>query len=338
MPTIHFLNVKEGDCSIIEHITGHVTVIDVCNAKPVDVYSESLSKLAASQERGVLGNFNQKKYPVNPVSYMKDHGINSVFRFILTHPDCDHMDGIKEFFKALSPANFWDTDNDAEKEFDDEYCAYSEDDWNFYKKLRTEKPTTDPKRLTLLSGSTGQYYNRDDNDNAGGDGLHILSPTQELIASACELEEYNDCSYAILYKTNDLRILFAGDTHDASWEHILANHKVDVTNVDLLIAPHHGRESGRDWGFLDVVNPSLTLFGNASSEHLAYSAFSSRDLPIITNNQAGCVIAYITQSVMYIYVTHKNYAESYNSNTFYAEAFKAYYWGTIYPRTAATGV
>ena len=32
MATIHFLNVKEGDCSIIEHNSGHKTVIDVCNA------------------------------------------------------------------------------------------------------------------------------------------------------------------------------------------------------------------------------------------------------------------------------------------------------------------
>ena len=36
MSTIHFLNVKEGDCSVIEHNSGRVTVIDVCNATKVD--------------------------------------------------------------------------------------------------------------------------------------------------------------------------------------------------------------------------------------------------------------------------------------------------------------
>ena len=40
MATIHFLNVKEGDCSIIEHNSGHTTVIDVCNAKPVEPLQE----------------------------------------------------------------------------------------------------------------------------------------------------------------------------------------------------------------------------------------------------------------------------------------------------------
>ena len=28
---IHFLNVKDGSCSIIEHDSGRVTMIDVCN-------------------------------------------------------------------------------------------------------------------------------------------------------------------------------------------------------------------------------------------------------------------------------------------------------------------
>jgi competence protein ComEC len=336
MPMIHFLNVKSGDCSIIEHISKHVTVIDVCNAKTPDVYAESAAKVAAGQERGLTGNFNQKDYPVNPITYMRERGIDNVFRFILTHPDCDHLDGIKEFFETFSPANFWDTDNDAEKEFGDDYYAYNEDDWKFYKKLRTEKPTSDPKRLTLLSGSRGQYFNKGENNEGGGDGLHILSPTKELVASGCESGDYNDCSYAILYKTGDLRILFAGDTHDASWDHILKNHKADVTNVDLLIAPHHGRDSDRDWSFLDTLNPGLTLFGNASSEHLAYSAFSSRGLRIITNNQAGNIISQIVDNAIHVYVTHKNYAVHSTVGTFYADAFDAYYWGTINPRKETT--
>ena len=30
MAKIHFLNVDEGDCSIIEHDNGNVTMIDIC--------------------------------------------------------------------------------------------------------------------------------------------------------------------------------------------------------------------------------------------------------------------------------------------------------------------
>src|SRR5581483_11316434 len=106
MPTIHYLNVRKGDCSLIEHASGHATVIDVCNAQKEDAVLKKVMASLASEERGVSGNFNQKKYPVNPISYLKKHGITSVFRFIATHPDMDHLDGIEVFFDTYSRRTF----------------------------------------------------------------------------------------------------------------------------------------------------------------------------------------------------------------------------------------
>ena len=62
----------------------------------------------------------------------------------------------------------------------------------------------------------------------------------------------------------------------------LNNYESDVRDVDLLIAPHHGRSSGRSYEFLDVLRPTLTFFGKARSEHLAYSAWNYRKLPFVT--------------------------------------------------------
>lgn len=106
MATIHFLNVKAGDCSIIKHNSGHITVIDVCNAKPVEAFTEVVLAELAKAERGISGNFQQKKYPVNPIGYMRDHGMSSIFRYIQTHPDMDHMDGNEALFDEFSPLNF----------------------------------------------------------------------------------------------------------------------------------------------------------------------------------------------------------------------------------------
>jgi hypothetical protein len=102
-----------------------------------------------------------------------------------------------------------------------------------------------------------------------------------------------------------------------------------VSDMDLLIAPHHGRDSGRSWDFLDVVNPGLTLFGNADSEHLAYGAWYSRDLPFITNNQAGCVVVDAESDSMGVYVTCEAFARASNPYTFRSDRFKAHYWGAI---------
>lgn len=327
MPVIHYLNVKQGDCSVIQHGTKHVSVIDVCNAKtPVDRIRQT--RLQKAVEDGVLGNFNQKRHPVNPVLYLQNHGINSVFRFILTHPDMDHMDGIEVFFETFGPINFWDTDNGDEKE-DFEGSPYDERDWLFYKKLRDGKPTTDPKRLALLSGARGPYYNRREDGKGGGDGLYVLAPTVELVREANEAEDYNDCSYVLLYRApNQHRVVFAGDSNDKTWEHILATYEDDVTDIDLLIAPHHGRKSDRDYGFLDVLNPKLTFFGNAPSKDLAYSAWSNRDLVFVTNNQAGSMVVDIGED-MDLYVTHRPFAEKINPETYYDDRLQAYFGVTF---------
>lgn len=331
MATIHFLNVKEGDCSIIQHNSGRVSVIDVCNAKPIESISEMFQSWRAKTERGISGNFQQKNYPINPISYMREHGIIDVFRYIQTHPDMDHMDGIKLFFQEFRPLNFWDTDNTREISTSSwEGSPYNEDDWKFYKSLRDTKPEHGPKRLALLSSFQGQFYNVGADGSSGGDGLYILAPTQQLTNTANDQdEEYNQCSYVILYKTGRNRIIFGGDSHDEAWDHILVNHKDDVAKVDLLIAPHHGRKSGRSYKFLDTLMPTLTFFGNARSEHLAYSAWSTRGLPFITNNQANCMVVDASLTPMNLYVTHEHFARSINESTFYSDTCKSWYVGAI---------
>lgn len=146
MPVVHYLNVKEGDCSIIEHTSGHVSVIDVCNARketPESILVETIFKSITAKAAG-SGNLNQKAYPVNPITYMKEHFLDSVFRFVATHPDMDHLDGVKDFFEEFEPTNFYDINNKKEIEFDDK-SPYREEDWKFYKNLRDTDPDTDPR-------------------------------------------------------------------------------------------------------------------------------------------------------------------------------------------------
>lgn len=331
MAIIHFLNVKQGDCSIIRHNSGRITVIDVCNAKPPDTKAEKLTALMGMLEKGISGNFQQKKHPVNPISYLQDHSIKEIFRYIQTHPDMDHMDGIKALFDEFSPDNLWDTDN--KKEIDDtswENSPYSEVDWQFYKNLRDTKPTEGPKRLTLLDAAEGKYYNIGENNIPGGDGIFILAPNKELIDSANETDDdYNDCSYVLLFQSGSNRIVFGGDSHDDTWEYILDQYSDKVNNVDLLIAPHHGRDSGRSYKFLDTLKPTLTFFGNARSEHLAYSKWRNRELSYITNNQANCMVVDASKTPMSLYVTHENFAKRVNPGSSYDYALKAWYVGPI---------
>ena len=110
MSKIHFLNVKNGDCSIIQHNTGHISIIDVCNARKV-VANESAQAAAFSSCDSPSGNFRQKEHPENPIEYLNNINCNYIFRYIQTHPDMDHMDGIKDLFDSFEVVNFWDTDS-----------------------------------------------------------------------------------------------------------------------------------------------------------------------------------------------------------------------------------
>jgi beta-lactamase superfamily II metal-dependent hydrolase len=150
---------------------------------------------------------------------------------------------------------------------------------------------------------------------------------------ANESEDWNDASYVVLYRCHGRKILFAGDSEDLTWAHILKTWPKTVSNVDVLIAPHHGRDSGRDYEFLKTLNPKLTIFGNASSDHLAYKPWHNRDLPILTNNQAGYIILDIAKDDLSIYVKNETYAQSFTKangwGTFKSDDLDAWYLLTI---------
>ena len=323
MGVVHFLNVKDGDCIWINHPSGHNTVIDVCNAYEIeDTTLENLIEMFSKSG----GNHRQKEHPVNPIDYLKRYGVDSIFRFILTHPDMDHMDGIKALFDNFNVINLWDTKNN--KVIDSfEDCRYKKEDWDFYQEIR--KKTTDPIVLHLYSGARGKFYNQDEQGNSGGDGLYILAPTKELVDEANDTEDYNDCSYVILYRTGNKKILFAGDSGTKTWNYILEELSDDVKDIDVLIAPHHGRKTGGNDEYLDILKPKLTLFGNAKSKDLDYQSWSSRELLYITNNQANCVILDTNNGEIKVYVTYEIFAKKVNPYTYYESKYKAWYIMTI---------
>jgi len=322
MPTIHFLNVLEGDCNIIQHGSGRITVMDVSNAyNDEDTPEEKAVK--ASRQRQEMRNrtnvpsnkidYGQKRTPDNPIVYLKENlGVDSIFRFIISHPDMDHIDGIKDLYTEFPIINTWDSDNNKSIDLNTYFSGYNKEDWQFYTQLRAGRLTT-TKRLT--------YYDTDSNSYWKEDGIQILSPSKDLVRRANESGDYNDASYVLLYRVTKTggkvwKIVFAGDSDDHSWEHILKEHKDDVSNVDVLLAPHHGRDSNRSYEFLKTLNPRVTLLGNASSKHLAYGCYP----PIrITNNQAGYVVIDISESAMTFYVKNYDFARDYKSHRGWSE-------------------
>lgn len=95
-----------------------------------------------------------------------------------------------------------------------------------------------------------------------------------------------------------------------------------------MLAPHHGRKTGGNNEYLDVLKPKLTLFGNAESEHLDYSSWSNRGLSKITNNEAGNIVLEIEDDEIKVYVSNKSFAEKFD-DFIDLETLHGYYIGSI---------
>ncbi len=328
MPTVHFLNVGEGDCSILQHSSGRVTMIDICGGN-LDAKQESQAKMLQRIFESTVsggGDYGMRECPTNPVNYCLANGIKNVFRFILTHPDMDHMDGLDNQLTRVSVANFWETGTRKEKP-DFSEGGYKEEDWDSYAAIADRKR----EGITVLShlaGAQFEFANKGE-PKGGGDYLSIVAPSPALVATANESEDCNDASYVVVYRTCGGNIVFPGDAHDGTWEHVTKHYKSLVQNCGLLIAPHHGRKSDRDYGFLDVLKPGLTLFGCAPSEHLAYSAWSYRELPYITQNQAGNIILEGTDQGIEVFVENITFARTQQAFDESRTHFGCYYIGRV---------
>ena len=315
MSKIHFLNVLDGDCSIIQHDSGRVTVIDVSNAyNEKDTDEEKANKELKDKiikhnnfvPDGKI-NYHQKEYPDNPIEYLRKLKIESIFRFIITHPDMDHLDGLNDLYSEFNITNTWDSENNKELDLDNFPKKYNPEDWKFYLQLRNNK-YANTKRLAYTAGSVNSYYKEDN--------IKILCPTPELVKQANkEGGDIHDLSYVLLFTApkkggGEWKIVFSGDSHNNSWEYILKNYEAEVKNIDVLFAPHHGRDSNRSYDFLKTLTPTVTLLGNASSVHLAYSSYPKTR---ITNNQAGYVIIDISEDRILFLVKNKTFADNYRN-------------------------
>ena len=315
-PKIHFLNVKQGDCSFLERPSGRLTVIDICCG---NLPHDGVLQAKAASLRGAKpsGNYAMCANPTNPIHYLESKGLSNIWRFILTHPDMDHMDGIKQLFHSKKVEHFWDCGIRRQKPGFDEASPYMEEDWDFYEELIAGR-VTGTSVIAPRAGDKGKFWNADDDEGNGhGDYISIVSPNDELIASSNDNGDINDASYVIVYWSSAGKGIFAGDSNDKTWEYILENHRDTVSDAAVLFAPHHGRKSGRDYSFLDVVRPRVSFFGCAPSEHLAYSAWDYRKLLFFTNNQCGNVHIYPNNDKVDVFIENSTYAHDYTGGGTY---------------------
>lgn len=201
----------------------------------------------------------------SPIKHLNTvHGVNQIDCLIITHPHKDHIDDIISLEKVSTilfsrPSEL---SNDmvkegvriADKPLFDKYCQMN------------DKYIADP---------TGTESDIRIPENYGGLIIKLYSTPN------CSSNNFNNHSIIAILKYADVKVIIPGDNENESIDELmkLENFKADVENAFILIAPHHGRESGYHSEFVKLVNPSLTIVSDGSicdtSSNGRYTANSS---------------------------------------------------------------
>ncbi len=320
MAKIHIINVSPGDCTLIKHNSGRVTGIDICGgnlevrqkAAAVEARATTLLDLLKEGSNGG-GNYRMCERPSNPINYIHTHGIGKLFRFIVTHPDMDHMDGLAKLHSEIGFDNFWDTGARRKAPDFNGFYRYDKDDWDLYQRL-IKRSVDGVTVLTKIAGDRFSLANKDDDEGKTPDALYILAPSKDLLCDPNENDDINEASYVLDYYSNAGHMIFPGDAHDASWNYVMETNPTLKRNCSFLLAPHHGRHSDRSYEFLDFLQPKLTVLGCSPSKYIDYSQWSRRGLEILTSNQAGNIVLDVNTSYYDVYIENDEFSRSNGGN------------------------
>nr|WP_303009507.1 hypothetical protein [uncultured Anaerostipes sp.] len=295
MSIIKSISVGNGDMFYIKHGSSNFTIID-CN----------------------MDDTNRQKITDEIISESSD---KDIIRFISTHPDEDHIHGLKYLDDKIGILNFYCVKNEATK-------SDETDDFKKYCELRD----SDKKAFYIYEGCSRRWMNQNDEEKKyGSSGINILWPITDNedykaeLLNAKEGKSPNNISPIIKYSlSNGVTVLWFGDLENSFMEKI--KDTVELPKADIIFAPHHGRSSGKipkEW--MESISPKIVIIGEAPSEKINYLS----NYNTITQNTAGDIILDCESGIVDIYVSNENYSVKFLKNNKKSNAYGATYIGTL---------
>lgn len=274
MSKVKSYSVGEGDMFYIDHNSDNFTIIDCCLNKKDGVKETILNEI---------------------VKLKNDNGIS---RFISTHPDDDHISGLKELNDKIDILNFYRVNNETTKKD-------KSDDFDCYCNLRDDSKIS----FELKKGCSRRWMNLSD-EKRGSSGLFCLWPEtsnekyKKALQDAKNGKKPNNISPAIRYVANPFSFLWMGDMENdmqTEFESVVGD---DIPITTVVFAPHHGRDSGKmPKALLKRLNPKLIVIGEAPSDDLNYySGYNT-----ITQNSAGDIYFDVEKDYTHVYVSENSY-------------------------------
>lgn len=268
MSVIKSFSVGNGDMFYIRHGTDNFTIID-CNL--IEEVKEDILDEIDKQRSG-----------------------KTIQRFITTHPDDDHIHGLKELNDRIEILNFYCVKNSIESDDSEdfnEYCKLRDGDHAFY----------------IEKGCSRRWMNQKDGER-GSSGINILWPdinNQNFIDELEKIESGktdspNNISPIIKYSLEDgITALWFGDLENDYLDKI--KEYITFPKADVIFASHHGRKTGKiPKSILDKIEPKLIIIGEADPDYLDY--YQGYDT--ITQNTAKNIVLDCGDMEVDIYTTN----------------------------------
>ena len=219
---VHFLDVGQGDCSIIELPDGRIMLIDSGNGTPE----------------------NNKRI----LRYLNAIDVDIIDYLVVTHADSDHCGGLdsvlenKEVRWVFLPPIM---------------AAYANEEYiAFYNELTAQKiPTHFSSREIIFNGSSSYPY------TMSFLYPYSLDVTEESIRNH-QSEDNNALSSILWLEYAGTSVLFTGDAPTEVENKLMledsldlfANRGVDLQTTDILKVAHHGSDSSSSLDFLRYLN------------------------------------------------------------------------------------
>ena len=301
MSIIKSLSVGNGDMFYINHNSDNFTIIDccMCDDDEADIVKELKRE---SARKGIV-------------------------RLISTHPDDDHIRGLKYLHQQMKLLNFYCVKNAAVKK---EECWT--EDFGQYCELRD-----DPKKAFYLDKGCSRKWMNQDDDERKNSGINVLWPItdnvdyQQALEYAAAGESPNNICPIFTYSIKGgVEALWMGDLESAFQKQI--QDQIKLPSVDVLFAAHHGRHSGKviyEW--LEQMNPSLVIIGEADCDDLNYY----QGYNTITQNSAGEIVLDCSGDSVHVYVSNDEYSVDHLDYEVKPNAYGANYIGTLKVKAAA---
>ena len=226
----------------------------------------------------------------------KESESKSITRFISTHPDEDHIEGLEHLDIELPISNFYVVKNGATKPEPSisfkHYCKLRDSDKAFYVK----------------KGCKRKWMNQT-SDERGSAGISILWPDtsnshfKAALKEAADATKFNNMSLVARYAINEsASFLWVGDLETQFMEDIYKD--IELEQTTIVFAPHHGRKSGKlpdKW--LDKIKPKIIVIGEAPSRELHYySGYNT-----IIQTKAGDITFLPDNDTVHCYVSNIEY-------------------------------